>query len=150
MPNLHLPTQEKKFFDERVPYPVRTLFFPQFCAVIAKAIPFCAYPRYGGTWLSATLVGSTGFGATTGPRWSGQVEPSWFARRRPASGMRSGATMVPNAPWGSQPMVPSVQKPMMQVPWAGPNAPWGQPSVQRPYHVMHTQQMPAASKPSKA
>jgi hypothetical protein len=66
---MNLNDEEKKFFDERVPYPVRKWFFPTSCEEIKHALPFCAFPRYEGPWLPATADGHKHFGANKGARW---------------------------------------------------------------------------------
>ena len=121
--------------------------------MIARAIPFCAYPRYGtDSLLSATLVEHTGLG--TKPRWSGPVHSSWFAQRRTPSG---GSMLASNA-WPSSSRTSSGTRSAATM-MSGSNAPWGQPmpqgqpmmhSVQKPHHMMQTLQTPIASQPLAA
>ena len=42
---MNLNDEEKRFFDERVPYPVRKWLFPAYCAGIAQAQPFNLNPK---------------------------------------------------------------------------------------------------------
>jgi hypothetical protein len=75
---MNITKEEQKYYEARVPYPVRKWFFPSYASSVAKAIPFCAYPRFGGRWLPATHESHKRFAVNGEPKWDGNIHPSWF------------------------------------------------------------------------
>ncbi|KAJ1491847.1 hypothetical protein T484DRAFT_1773273 [Baffinella frigidus] len=127
---MNLSDEEKKFFDERVPYPVRKWVFPTYCEEIKKALPFCAFPRYE---VPASPDGHNKFG------WLMHVRPSWFATHAPKSSSSLHRVMAPSMmPHGATTM----PQPMQTMPGYHAQMPGYMPPP-----MMQSVQMPTTFKP---